>query len=416
MNNIKKKAIEIKQQLSMYFWDHFDPIYRIYVSYRGPKIRQKEQIKVLFVIAELGAWKTESLYLEMKNHPRFNALLGVTTSMEVPGSKQPLQAYLDQKGYPYIDLDEDRKSVSKISPDLLFYYKPYDGSYPSQHLFKKHIPSLPCFLNYAFTSMGNKLYVTAQICNYSWFVFVENELVAKRKREVIGWRANNVRVTGIPMQDNLLDAQKHSNNPWDDKTGRKRIIYAPHHSFKGTNGGGKETGTEYATFLEFGEFMLQLAEKYRDKAVFAFKPHPTLYVKLLKIWGKEKTDAYYNEWKSREYTQYCPGEYTGLFMHSDAMIHDCGSFQIEYHYTHNPVMFLDAANYRMEDQNEFGRLAFKMHYRGRNEEDIERFLQNVIQGVDPMKAERDEFYHQYLLPPNGKRASENIIDTILGNS
>ena len=408
--------IRIKKRLLYEFWNNFDILYKPYVLFRGAQIKRKDKIRVLFVVAELGAWKTEALYLEMSKHPRFEPLVGVTESIEVPGSKQPLIDYLNRKGYQYVDLDIKGNSIGKTKSDLLFYYKPYDDSYPDRHCFKRHLRALPCFLNYAFTSMGNKKYVSAQICNYSWYVFVENELVARRKIEIVGWRAKNVRVTGIPMQDILINAQKSQNDPWKDKSQRKRIIYAPHHSFKGTNGIGKHVGTEYATFLEFGETLLYLAEKYKNDVVFSFKPHPTLYVKLIKIWGKEKTERYYKEWQIRENSQYNPGEYYDLFMHSDAMIHDCVSFQIEYQYTHNPVMFLDAANHKIEDQNEFGRMAFDMHYKGHNEEDIEQFIKDVINGNDPMKEQREFFYNKYLLPPKGLKASENIINTILGEN
>lgn len=401
----------LKGRLICLFWSRFDYVYSFYIKYRGRQIRKKEKIKVLFVLSELGAWKTEDLYLAMKLHNRFEPIIGVTNNPIVENTEKDLIDYLQKKNYDYVDLNNDKYSIDKIKPDISFYYKPYDVWFPAKHVFKKHLTTLPCFINYAFTTMGNSIYVSFEICNYSWFVFVENILVAKRKEEIIGKRrSSNVRVTGIPMQDALCKPLIKYTNPWRHNDERKKIIYAPHHTIKGTNG----KGTEYATFLEFGEYMLELAKKYSDKAVFAFKPHPTLYSKLVPIWGAEKTDRYYKEWATLENTQFENGEYVGLFAYSDAMIHDCVSFQVEYLFTRNPVLFLDTANYIPEDQNEFGRLANQLHYRARNEEDIECFVINTINGVDPRKAERSDFYNRYLLPPNDKTACENIISTILG--
>lgn len=409
--NSSKEALprRIINKVNWLFWQNFDLLYKLYIRYRANKIRKKDQIKVLFILAELSAWKTESLYRTMLNHPRFSPILGITTSIEVPGSKKQLIAYINTRGYEFVDLDSSKRAINQIGPDILFYYKPYDGSYPSEHIFKRHLSALCCFVNYAFTTMRNTQYVSFQICNYSWFVFAENQMVAQCKRAHLGWRANNVRVTGIPMQDQLILPQASYPDPWIGLRDKKRIIYAPHHTLKGTNG----SGTEYATFLDFGEFMLELANKYRDKIQFAFKPHPTLYPKLLKIWGKARTDAYYAAWTDGPNTQHVQGEYVGLFMHSDAMIHDCGSFQVEYLYTKKPVMFIDAADYTVADQNEFGRQAHQMHYIGHSKDDIEQFILNVISEIDPMKVLRDRFYAEQLLPPHGKTASENIISTIL---
>lgn len=404
------KFFDIIHYINFIFWNHFDILYKFYIRYKAKQIRKKDKIKVLFVLVELDAWKTEALYQAMFKHPRFSPVLGVTVSRQIKNTKTPLINYIKNKGYDYVDLDLSKKTINKINPDIILYYKPYDISVPREYIFRKHLKSLCIFINYAFTTMGNMRYLTTIMGNYSWFVFVENILVANRKKELLGRKANNVRVTGIPMQDMLIKPKYCYINPWIDDTGKKRIIYAPHHTVKGAH----NYCNEYSTFLELGEFMLKVAEKYKEHVFFAFKPHPVLYSKLLNIWGKKKTDGYYEKWRSMENTQYTPGEYSGLFMYSDAMIHDCVSFQVEYLYTRNPVMFLDAASYKADEQNEFGRIAHNMHYIGRCKQDIEDFIRNVINGEDPMKEERERFYNEYLLPPNNKTASENIIETILG--
>ena len=45
---------------------------------------------------------------------------------------------------------------------------------------------------------------------------------------------------------------------------------------------------------------------------------------------------------------------------------------------------------------------------------IEKFVQNVIDDIDPRKEEREQFFKDYLLPPHGRSACENIIAAILG--
>jgi CDP-glycerol glycerophosphotransferase (TagB/SpsB family) len=84
--------------------------------------------------------------------------------------------------------------------------------------------------------------------------------------------------------------------------------------------------------------MIEMAKKYQDSVQFVFKPHPVLRSKLVVLWGEEKTNAYYNTWDSLPNSTIHEDEYIDLFLTSDAMIHDSGSFTVEYLYVNKPVM------------------------------------------------------------------------------
>ena len=160
-------------------------------------------------------------------------------------------------------------------------------------------------------------------------------------------------------------------------------------------------------------------EKYKGQIQFVFKPHPFLKRKLNDFWGEEKTNDYYNRWATMDNTQIVEGDYLGLFKYSDAMIHDCVSFTIEYCYTKNPVMYLikerDINGHRSE-LNEFGQRAFDLHTHGCTKEQIKAFIQMVAEGKDDKKDQRVQYYNDFLLPPCGKSACENIINAILGQA
>lgn len=155
-------------------------------------------------------------------------------------------------------------------------------------------------------------------------------------------------------------------------------------------------------------------QNIKNDIQIVFKPHPLLLTKLYNIWGKEKTDHYYSQWEKGDNTQIALGDYVPLFLYSDAMIHDCGSFTVEYLYTKKPVMYLVKDEHHADDLNEFGKKAFDLHYKGRCVEDVENFIKDVIAGRDEKKNEREIFYQDYLLPPDGNTASDNIIKAILG--
>ena len=104
-----------------------------------------------------------------------------------------------------------------------------------------------------------------------------------------------------------------------------------------------------------------------------------------------------------------------LFKTSDAMVHDSGSFSVEYHFTGKPVLFttrdLDAS---LANQNELGREGIRAHYIGRDEQDIVSFIEDaVLGGRDPRKAVRTAFIDTYLRPAGNGSVAEIIYHDLL---
>ena len=76
LDNLERKFVSWRAKLLC-------PIYKRYVLPRKAKdLRKKKIIKVLFVLHELGSWKTENLYLHMREHPRFDAQLLLLPSLQ----------------------------------------------------------------------------------------------------------------------------------------------------------------------------------------------------------------------------------------------------------------------------------------------------------------------------------------------
>ena len=376
---------------------------------RIKNIREKDEIRVMFLIGGVNSWKTEMLYRAMEKHPRFIPVVGVTINEKYPYAKQELIDYLKENDYKYIDLKTSNEGIRDFNPDIIFYGSPYESGYYKGHYFNDNLQYVFCGVDYCLNITKHVAHLQHPWYDYCWQFYVEHEDVAKRKKEILGYRARNIRVTGVPIEDMLLLPKEKFKDPWKDKSGKKRIIYAPHHSFKGSNG----DGIEFATFMEYGELMLELAKKYQDKITIAFKPHSFLYLKLLDIWGKDRTEAYYKEWETMPNTQYENGEYVGLFKHSDAIIHDCASFIIEYLYVNNPSLYLVSENNNLDDMFGFVRDGYNCYEHAFKGEDIEFFIQNVIKGVDNKREEREKCINEQLIPPGGKTACDNIIDAIL---
>lgn len=392
------------------------PIYQKWVVMR---LRHKKQINVVFIASSLSMWRYQNLHRLLSKHPRFNASILILpfksyTEEQQKEDVRALISYFKQYstsffvGTPYKDFKS--ATLQELNPDILFYPQPYLGNYEATSDYDKFRNKLLCYYPYAFWNVANDWSYNLPLHNYAWKLFYSTELHKKEARAYALNKGRNVEVVGYPNADNFLFKKHH--DVWKQRnTHKKRIIWAPHFTIFS---GGYLT---LSNFIWMASFMLKLAEKYSDSIQIAFKPHPRLFTELCKHadWGEEKAATYYNQWNSMDNTQLETGEFVDLFMTSDAMIHDCGSFCIEYHYSQNPVMYIaDNFEQLVYEKGKLGQLAMRQHYVGKTEEDIINFIEDVVlAGNDPMKQGREEFVKQYLLPPNGKTVAENTIDVLL---
>ena len=170
-------------------------------------------------------------------------------------------------------------------------------------------------------------------------------------------------------------------------------------------------------FLYLHQVILDIARKYEGKIQIAFKPHYALRPKLYEHedWGKERTDKYYETWSNLKNGQLELGGYTDLFITSDAMIFDSSSFVIEYLYLGKPSLFTVKNEGVYKSFNEFGEEAFKTIDKISWDEvnKIYNFVEMVINKSYQSKI-KERFKTEFLLPPNKRTASQNVVDFING--
>lgn len=387
-------------------WLH---LYRRKIPKLVARMRSKEKIRVLFVLHCLDKWKTEGLYQLMLRHERFEPILGLAMPLQDYPSEaikkfSLLKNYVIDHGYEYQELCQ-KSDLEALAPDIIFYVEPYNGVVNRGLEYRNAPNSLFCFSTYGIHTVDFDWAYSTIFYHFLWQDYYESPLAAEHVLKGCPSRKGSIAYTGTPFADQLLKPAE--SNPWRPLSG-KRIIYAPHYSITDPH---DKNALYIGTFLEHGEYILSLAEKYADKTQWAFKPHPCLFRELSKLWGEKRTVEYYNRWAELPNTQFAEGQYLDLFKHSDAMIHDCSSFICEYLYMQKPVLYLDNGN--DFPQNNLGRGGLQQHYHANTHEQIEQFIQDIISGNDPMRESRSAFVRQNLLPPNGKTAAENIIEAIL---
>jgi len=387
------------------------------------RLHRKQCINVVFFAMNLPMWRYQNLYDKLVSLHSFNVFIVLSPCVSLSEEQQKkdiegLRAYFNQLGISYIDYDIEHSGKgidirNVLKADVLFYPQPYENVLCSEYDCRNFYDKLLGYYPYAFwTVLGNWSYNTF-FHNVAWKLYYSTEL---HRQDAIKYSDNhgkNVSVVGYPTADDFL----HSTfkDVWKRQAKKvKRLIWAPHFTIS------KERSmVVHSNFLWMSDFMLDIAHLYKDRLQIAFKPHPRLLTELYlhPDWGKEKADAYYDKWSNGYNTQLDEGDFKDLFMTSDAMIHDCGSFTVEYHYSLNPVMYIlqDWTKYT-DTLSDFGKEAMKAHYIGKNKEDILRFIDSVVLGEeDDMYSIRKDFYERYLLPPNGKSVAQNTVDDLLSS-
>lgn len=375
-------------------------------------------LNVIFLVLYPSVWKYDSVYKLMEKDLMFNPLVLICPVLDrgyehMVETLHGTQDLFRSRGYntkvAYDETTGTYINMDSLSPDILMYAFQWtshtDPRFDLEHTRKY----LKCYVNYSYKNNPFRWSIACEAQSLMWLYFSECEDNKRLIQSFSKAEFQNVRVVGYPMYDEFKTTAPTAKDWKLAKTGRKKIIWAPHHTIEGF-----DSAIKLSTFLLFADTMVEMAQKYKDQIEIVFKPHPQLKPALYNHpkWGKERTDAYYEWWEKTENTNYVLGAYVDLFLSSDAMIHDCHSFTVEYLYVNKPVMFM--TNFDRESQcNEVGKKALACHYHGQTAADIEQFIQKVVLGgEDSMLDKRTAFYNNILVPPNNMSVAENIVHCI----
>lgn len=369
------------------------------------RVREKLTLRVVFLVIRESVWKVDGVFQEMLEHPRIEpSILVCPETIYSSFSTETMAACRNafvKRGYPvqvaydgtsdrWLSLDRD------VQPDILFFTNPHDLTRPEyyRHAFSRY---LSCYVPYAHQvshynnhqSQHNQLFHNSMWLQFAPHIY-DKQIAARVARS----RGRNVVVTGYPGVETLMSGDESKSSRWKKHDLRKkRVIWASHHTITSSL-------LPYSTFLTYAELFRELASSHSDIVQWAFKPHPHLRPQLAKHpdWGETRTDEYYAFWESSPNSQLDTGEYLDLFMQSDALIHDCGSFLAEYLYTEKPVMYLMREDNGPQFFNEFGNKALRACYQGRSAQDISDFIEQLVAGQDPMMAKRQAFKAAEIAP------------------
>ena len=380
-------------------------------------IRKKGYANVTFILSSLPMWRLEDVVTLLKKDSRFRVSIVICPFATYTEEQQvkcvnELTQYCQSKGWDFINRTSfDKDIVAFLDPDIIFYPQLYNHLFRNELDCELNLDRLIAYVPYGLTTVSGEWMYNSRFMNIVWKLYFQTKLHLKYARSHSYNHARNMEIVGDPHATAYL-TDNHS-YPWKDCCARKRLIWAPHFSI------GDHGFLHRASFLWLNESMWEIAEEYKDRLQIVFKPHPRLLTELYRHpdWGKEKADAYYEMWRTGCNSQVETGEYVELFCTSDAMIHDCGSFTAEYHFTGKPVAFASTDFHTLyEGLDEFGTKCMDLHYHVESIEDIRHFIETVVLGgQDQLKKDRDEFRHKYLMPAEGTAFHESVYHSLVKN-
>ncbi len=408
----KINTIENSNKINNYFY--YQNNYRNILERKKNKLKNKNKLIVYFYVIYDSTFSENLIFEKMCKDKYFDPYIIVIPDI-LRGHEhmvRNLNKTYDSlsKKYKKILLSYDKKNNKFVDftskADIIFYSCPYKGMTHELYEIDNsiHYDVLSCYISYAF--LVHKIH-GIHIMNYDsynlfWKIFVdsdENSLEFIKYQPIKGL---NTIITGFPKLDKLPKLKFRKNK-------LKTIIIAPHHTVN-TN-----PLINLSNFIKYSNLFLELPKLYKN-INFIFRPHPLLIAALYQnnSWGKEKTDKYIKKITSFPNVKYSTeGNYLEIFANSDAIIHDCGSFLIEYIYTGKPMLYLLKNKNQIVD--EFFPLAqktFNHVYKAYRKQDILKFIDNVvIKESDPLKKERKEFSDK-VLKKYYPKASQNIFNYI----
>lgn len=384
-------------------------------------LSEKKKIRIVILAYTKAIWKIDVLYQKLLNHICFEPVILVIPVLSWENDliftrMKEVYDYFTTKNYKVIlSYNEKTKKwlvVKELNPDILFFLNPHKLTLTNYYE-DAYLNYLSCYFPYHHkrdTNAKDFIQYDQPFHNAMWKIFTSNEASYNDYKKTCQTKGKNVELVGYTFMEEYFEKLENNTfeNPWKNKDARKRIIWAPHHTIL------EDGRKKMSNFLEYAELFKELAIKYQDKIVWAFKPHPGLKSKLSSdtVWGEEKTNEYYNFWKNQEYTQLEEGYYIDLFYYSDAMIHDSGSFLNEYMYFKKPVLYL-LSNKKKPYYNQFGldalkacRIAFKFC-------EIQDFINNLLTDNLKITKQHELYYKNNLMSYfETSKPSDKIIQII----
>lgn len=415
-NNIKEKVLQISKENNVI--DEIEPNPSSYYNaFKNTNLDHKnmDKIKVDFFIQIPQGWTSlESVWNAFCKDKRFVSRIIQVPNIHDKGKEfnDDIRKFLISSNIPFIpwyfyDINTEK-------PGFVFFQNPYDPTRPLGFHADNVCPKTKVvYVPYGLEIGGGYANYDRQfnlfIQNNAWLICSRSQRNKNMYKKYCSRGDINVVITGHPKLDAIYNLDKFTVNDHmaEITAGKKVFLWNPHFSI--------DINENWSTFNEFKDAILAIFERRKD-AFLIIRPHPLLLENIAieceeKIPGitgfKNKISKMTNVYFDTTF------DYRHSFALSDALLSDTSSFLLEYLPTKKPIVYL--RNNEGPGLNDDGDIV-DYYYIANTEEDIERYVDMVIDNQDPMREIRLSKIEEYLYIVDGqagRRIKEAVVNKYL---
>ena len=380
-----------------------DDISDYWLKKQSARRQEKRKIRVLFVVhSNITCDKLLPVYEAMKRREEFEAHLVIHPD---PQYKNPdgqfkyfYSKYPNDKVYDYLTLMD----IRELEPDYVFFTNPYVSHSPFPSLRTNDIIK---FAKICMVSYGASLaYIFPERLFESYrhaykniyMLFTSAETVKKIAQERFSQEYNHAEFLGYPALAAYYNIGKKKPSV------AKRILWTPRWLTDDRWGG--------SHFMEYKDKFINLRERYGDKVELFFRPHMNLFKELIKqkTMTVEEVDAYKKSLKENRVTRPKLADMVKSIRNIDIFLADYSSILVCLFLTCRPIIYCEFPNaIPLPEYEEM----FSAMYVARSWEEVEKYLDELISGNDPLLERRQEIAAK--IYETHKDAADKIIDKLV---
>ncbi len=373
----------------------------------------REEIKVVFVVEEYSDWdKSLPVYEEFLTRKNVKTFIVLLPTYSTPDylAKRPYGRY-DRKIWEFFHKKyEDVYDITnignlkKLKPDYVFMQSPYEHLRPilgSNEVMKY---AKVCYVPYGATGAERFLRMHCEnICFFSnvSMGFLSSEDV--KKEMDTAW---NVSVSkGYQSFFNVGYPSLDIDFPLKEKNDQKckKVLWTPRWTYDESIGG--------SHFFEYKDGYLNFARNHKNDS-FGIRPHPLMFETFINEGRitREEVDKYKEDLHKADVIIDDDNRFiTDTLSETDILVTDFSSIMATYFVSGRPMIYCTSQHKLIGDFKKF----MKGTYIAENWEDVERHLDNLLRGIDPLQAIREQVSREFKNFHTG--AAKRIVNTIVQN-
>ena len=367
---------------------------------------EKRKMRVAFMVNSfVSGEKILPVYEEMKARGDIETFLVVYAGNDYKYLDRAWdyfqKKYPDDKIYSYTLMD-----LRKLRPDYVFLPNPYDNrrNFPGFRTNDIAKFAKVCVISYGVTLayvFSDRLFDDYKnFWRNIYFYFASGETVKsemiKKFPENIVMNYQHAEFFGFPAVKPYYKLEKES-------SAAKNILWSPRWNFGDRIGG--------SHFMDYKDNFVALSKKYGEKVSLAIRPHPDLFNELMKkkFMSREKILAFEETLKANKiYLHTTLADMDKTIRKVDIFLADYSSIMILLFLTGRPVIYCEYSNaISLPEYEEM----FAAMYVAHSWKDVERYLENLLAGEDPLLEKRQEIAKK--IYETHKDATEKIVARVV---